>query len=273
MTIPETASLGCAVLSLVATILIGLLQIRQNRRVNIMAEKQRQTEQRRYEESVDIEARKFLSTYHDTIGLLPLCAIAVAYNKTRPYSRKMYADFRLLSDDVRRKIFEYCDWKMCDIDSSDFFADCLLKLELAIKQFLPKDIFSRMFYDHGKYVERAIKQYASKSLPHTDYKYNDSLSDVIRKPFQNGPYDKGVLDQVIDRFPFKNCPEQDTCQTACTTAKYIAFYSGQKIHDMDDETNYGAPGAWSGEEIETMEDLFLLTLFEIWSNIWDIEYF
>ncbi len=31
--------------------------------------------------------------------------------------------------------------------------------------------------------------------------------------------------------------------------------------------NDGSPGAYAGEEIETMEDLFLLALFEIYTNL------
>lgn len=268
----EISNLICAVLSLVVATIIGSLQLRQNRRMNKISQKQCDLESKQHAEYIDIETRKFLSEHYDTIGLLPLCSIAVVYNKDRPYHRKMYSDFRLLPKDVRENIFERCGWKMCDIETDVFFSTCLNKLDIAIKKFLPKDNFS-MFYDHGKYIENAIKYYGQSTFPHVKFEYEDLLSRIVSGPFNGKIYNKGVIDIIIDRFSFRSCSGIEASQIACLTAKYIAIFAGRKLIDShgNDSIDYGSPGDWSNEKIETMEDLFLLTLFEIWSNLWNIE--
>ena len=47
-------------------------------------------------------------------------------------------------------------------------------------------------------------------------------------------------------------------------AEFAAIY-GNKNKNID--KSYGSPGGYDGEVIETMEDLFLLALFEIYVNL------
>lgn len=125
MSVVDWVNLICAIGSLTASILIGIWQIRQEKRMDKLELIQIEKENKRNQEIVEIEARRFLEKYNNIIGLLPLCAIAVAYNQNRPYSREMYSEFRFLSKDIRLKIFEHCGWVMCDINTDSFFEDCL----------------------------------------------------------------------------------------------------------------------------------------------------
>lgn len=232
--------------------------------------KQADIEKARYLESVDIEARRFLAKYAGCIGLLPLCAIAFAYDKNRAYSRAMYSEFRLLSRDVRLKIFERCGWVMCDVQTGDFFEDCLKCLQRAVEQFLPKDDFKSMFYDNGKYVERAISCYASCPIPRAEFEYEDRMTEILVIPFRKDAledYDSSVIEKIKCKFDFGNCDEIEACQVGCLIARYVSIYAGQRLNN-DSDVKYGSPGSWSGEELETMEDLFLVTLFEIWLHLW-----
>ena len=43
--------------------------------------------------------------------------------------------------------------------------------------------------------------------------------------------------------------------------RQVAIYGNKNI-----DKSYGSPGGYDGEIIETMEDLFLLALFEIYTN-------
>lgn len=270
LSVVDWVNLICAVLSLFATILIGIWQIRQSNRMDKLEQRQVDAEKKRYEESVEIEARRFLSKYSDCIGLLPLCAVAFVYDKNRAYSRDMYSEFRLFSKDIRLKIFEHCGWSMCDVETDDFFGDCLNCLQHAFERFLLKDNFYHMFNDNGKYLERAILCYTEEIIPHSDFEYKDRLTDILVVPFRNAEwdnYDSSVLDKVKVEFGFGNCSEIEACQIACLTAKYLAIYSSDYL-DIDISGRFGCPGSWKGEQIETMEDLFLLTLFEIWFNLW-----
>lgn len=53
-------------------------------------------------------------------------------------------------------------------------------------------------------------------------------------------------------------------QTCAIIALYAATYgSGDEANDKD----YGCPGGFDGERIETMEDLFLLTVFQIYTKL------
>lgn len=270
----DWVNLICAVFSLLVAVVMGVWQIRQDCRIGIQSDKAKtqQIDIEQYTESVEIEARRFLSKYSDCIGLLPLCAIAFAYDKNRVYVRNMYSEFRLLSRDVRLKIFECCGWFMCDVETDDFFSNCMICLQKAFSLFLPKDNFYHMFYEGGKYIVRAILRYAGESIPHSEFEYTNMLTDILLVPFRNDKYDSydsSVIDKIKDEFDFGRCSEIEACQIACLVARYVGVYSGQHFDDGS-FVDYGSPGGWSHEKIETMEDLFLVTLFEIWSNLWQL---
>lgn len=270
LSVVDWVNLICAALSLFATILIGAWQIRQSCRMDKLEQRQVDIEKKRYEESVEIDTRRFLSKYSDFIGLLPLCAVAFVYDENRAYSRDMYSEFRLLSKDVRLKIFERCGWFMCDVETDDFFGDCMKCLQRAFESFLPKDSFNSMFYERGKYIQRAILCYAKEDIPHSESEYENRLTDILVVPFRNDEwdnYDSSVIDKIKVEFGFGTCDEIEACQIACLVARYIGAYSGQHF-DNGFFVDYGSPGGWSHEKIETMEDLFLVALFEIWSNLW-----
>lgn len=59
------------------------------------------------------------------------------------------------------------------------------------------------------------------------------------------------------------CKEIEACQLVTVIAEFVAIY-GNKNKNID--KSYGSPGGYDGEVIETMEDLFLLALFEIYTN-------
>jgi len=46
-------------------------------------------------------------------------------------------------------------------------------------------------------------------------------------------------------------------------AEYLAIYGNE---NRNEDKEYGSPGSFDGERIETMEDLFLLALFEIYTK-------
>lgn len=268
----EVINLICAVVGVAVTIAIGLLQCWQNAKINKLSCDQMKAEQRLHNESVDVMVRKFLLKYHETIGLLPLCAIAASYNDAFPYSRKMYFDFILLPMDVRAAIFSQCGWKMCEIKDDRFFWSCLVRLEKASETFLPNSKFLRIFYDNGKHIERAINGYKSFEIPDSYSNMGNLVSDIVHEAVQTP--ESGLRDaysRIIEEMNFQAVSNNEASMIACCTAISVARYSGCLLPENDSAANFGSPGSWNGERIETMEDLFLLTLFEIWRNLWDIE--
>ncbi|MCG4526462.1 hypothetical protein [Intestinimonas massiliensis (ex Afouda et al. 2020)] len=268
----EVIDLICSVSGVVATIIIGIWQCRQNAKINKLSHDQMETERQRHSEAVDAMVRKFLSEYHETIGLLPLCAIAASYNDAFPYSRKMYFDFILLPMDVRTAIFSRCGWKMCDIRDDKFFQSCIARLEMASKIFLSNSKFISIFYDSGKHIEHAISDHKNLKTPANFDAIGNLVSDIIQEAILSPESKPGdVYSRIIEETHFQTVPNDEAIMIACCTAISVAKHSGLSLPEDDSATDFGFPGAWSGESIETMEDLFLLTLFEIWQNLWDIE--
>lgn len=243
---------------------IGGIQIWQNRRTKSVMQNDSITEED------DIKARGFISKYYDVQGLIPLCAIAFSYDKCRHYSRDMYNEFLVLSKSVRTRIFELLDWAMCDFDGDDFMGYCMTVLEQAVSVFLPTSHFGMMFNDGGKYVERAILYVGSEHIPDYPFEYYNGISDIICIPFRDHRKDIDVIGQLRACYNFGSCPPINAYYLSCKTAEFIAVYAAEHSSKVDENCDYGAPGSWSGEELETMEDLFLSTLFEIWTSLHDI---
>lgn len=59
-------------------------------------------------------------------------------------------------------------------------------------------------------------------------------------------------------------PENEACQFATVLAQFIAIYGSE---DEDSDKEYGTPGGYAGETIDTMEDLFLLAVFEMYIHL------
>lgn len=258
-TISDWISLASGVCSLMGAIIIGGLQIWQNW-------KQIKIEGRRRQEASEIEARKFISANYEFRGLIPLCAIAVAYDPHRFYHRKMYNDFRLLSRDTQNRIFEHCGWRMCDYKDEDFMGYCMAMLNQAFGAFAPCTCFGRMFNDNGKYVERSILRYAKDELPHRYFTLNIDLRKMICKEMENCGKNMNIIEEVCSEYNFRVCDEIEACQIACAFAGAFTEYVAPMKYKNND-IDYGYPGGWAGEGIETMEDLFLKTLFLIWASL------
>lgn len=72
------------------------------------------------------------------------------------------------------------------------------------------------------------------------------------------------IQQLSIEYNFESCEEIEACQLVTVIAEFSAIY-GNKNKNID--KSYGSPGGYDGEVIETMEDLFLLALFEIYVNL------
>lgn len=73
------------------------------------------------------------------------------------------------------------------------------------------------------------------------------------------------IQQLTIEYNFESCEEEiEECQLVTVIAEFLSIY-GNKNKNID--KSYGSPGGYDGEVIETMEDLFLLALFEIYVNL------
>ena len=277
----EWAELICAVISLLVTAIIGMKQYCQSKRMEEFERRQDERDERRHAEGNKAQAVEFISKYYTDRGLIPLCAVAAMYNDLFHYSRKMYWEFCCLVPEVQNLILKYCDLDLRVRKENDLFVRCIAAVEAALRDRFPKD--EPAFYDDGKYVLRSLDRYAGEKIPAVRIgnlpkcldayrpisdsrtpKYNLFIIEVLSRAFESQDASLTPISCLEKAYCFESSPEIEACRFASTVAFYAATYGS-----CDEANNryYGCPGGFDGERIETMEDLFLLTVFQIYTKL------
>ena len=282
--IADWAGIICSVLSFMAAIIIATIQYRQSKRISAFERRQDERDERRHVESVKSQAVSFISKYYADRGLIPLCAIAAIHNDLFYYSREMYREFCCMTLEVQNCILEYCELDLRVKNIEGLFDKCIKALERVIQKHFPND--DSPFYDGGKYVLRSLERYGNNKIPvkQIDYcpsymdgslgdmlsvgfngtsSYESCIADILREAFQDNGSQRPI-DELKREYRFGELPEIQACQFATTLAQYIAIYSDE---DGDSGRNYGSPGGYAEETIVTMEDLFLLSMFEMYIHL------
>lgn len=275
-------SIICSVMSLFASIVIAILQIRQSCRMEEFERRQDKRDEKRHDEKVKSQAVSFISKYYADRGLMPLCVMAAMHNDLFYYSREMYREFCCMTREVQNRILEYCelDLRVGEIDR--LFAKCINAVDLTISQNFPDD--DSPFYENGKYVLRGLERYGSERIPREriEYRpaymdgplganlsavfdgtssYESCMADMLRLAFQE-KYPSNPIAVLRAKYKFEQISEIETCQFLTTLAIFLATY-GRENGESDKE--YGDPGSYDGESIDTMEDLFLLSMFKMYT--------
>lgn len=277
----EWAELICAVISLLVIAIIGMKQYCQSKRMEEFERRQDERDERRHAEGNKAQAVEFISKYYTDRGLIPLCAVAAMYNDLFHYSRKMYWEFCCLVPKVQNLILKYCDLDLRVRKENDLFVRCIAAVEAALRDRFPKD--EPAFYDDGKYVLRSLDRYAGEKIPAVRIgnlpkcldayrpisdsrtpEYNLFIIEVLSRAFESQDASLTPISCLEKAYCFESSPEIEACRFASTVAFYAATYGS-----CDEANNryYGCPGGFDGERIETMEDLFLLTVFQIYTKL------
>ena len=277
----EWAELICAVISLLVIAIIGMKQYCQSKRMEEFERRQDERDERRHAEGNKAQAVEFISKYYTDRGLIPLCAVAAMYNDLFHYSRKMYWEFCCLVPEVQNLILKYCDLDLRVRKENDLFVRCIAAVEAALRDRFPKD--EPAFYDDGKYVLRSLDRYAGEKIPAVRIgnlpkcldayrpisdsrtpEYNLFIIEVLSRAFESQDASLTPISCLEKAYCFESSPEIEACRFASTVAFYAATYGS-----CDEANNryYGCPGGFDGERIETMEDLFLLAVFQIYTKL------
>lgn len=266
--------------ALAATIIIASMQIRQSNRMEAFERRQDERDELRHEEGVRAQAVAFISKYYPDRGLIPLCAIAAMHNSLFYYSREMYREFCCLTTEAQNRILEYCELDLRVEAQGDIFQRCIDALTGILKGRFPDD--SSVFYDGGKYVLRSLERYSSEKIPveQIEYQppycdasikdgkefppYETCIDDVLGRAFDNGDKNLTPISDLERACGFRTAREIEACQFVTETARIAAIYGSQV---SSAEMNYGCPGGYADERIETMEDLFLHALFEMYTRL------
>lgn len=272
MSYESIINIVCSITSVLVTIIIGIFQIRQSDRMEKFERRQDYRDEKRHRENVHASACKFISKYYEQRGMIPLCAIASMYNDAYHYDRQIYSEFLLLNIETRKEIMKLSQFDLEIDEEINIFDVCLKEVDKCCKQMFPGDD-QKLFYDHGKYIERALTLYGKNHIPimpsagkkvvfsrMVPYEFKDYVTDMMAYHKEEQP-----ISRICTQYDFYNTDEERACLIAIVVAKYAAIYS--KNEERDETVEYGSPGAWAGETLETMEDLFLSALFEIYINL------
>lgn len=277
----ELAELACAFISLLVTAIIGMKQYCQSKRMEEFERRQDERDERRHAEGNKAQAVEFISRHYSDRGLIPLCAVAAMHNDLFYYSREMYRSFCCLTPEVQNLILEYCNLDLRVRKENDLFNRCIAAVEAALHDRFPED--ESVLYDDGKYVLRSLERYAGERLPaprvdllpeclDSSFLPPDSCTPgydyLIRKALSEAFESRGEgcapISYLKIKYQFQSSSDIKACRFATTVAFYAATYgSGNESNDRD----YGCPGGFDGERIETMEDLFLLAVFQIYTKL------
>lgn len=277
----ELAELACAFISLLVTAIIGMKQYCQSKRMEEFERRQDERDERRHAEGNKAQAVEFISRHYSDRGLIPLCAVAAMHNDLFYYSREMYRSFCCLTPEVQNLILEYCNLDLRVRKENDLFNRCIAAIENALRDCFPKD--EPAFYDNGKYVLRSLNRYAGEKIPAVRIghlpkcldafrpisdsrtpEYDLFIIEVLSRAFESQDASLTPISCLEKAYCFESSSEIEACRFATTVALYAATYgSGDEANDRD----YGCPGGFDGERIETMEDLFLLAVFQIYTKL------
>ena len=277
----EWAELICAVISLLVIAIIGMKQYCQSKRMEEFERRQDERDERRHAEGNKAQAVEFISKYYTDRGLIPLCAVAAMYNDLFHYSRKMYWEFCCLVPEVQNLILKYCDLDLRVRGEDDLFVRCIAAVAAALRDRFPED--KTILYEDGKYVLLSLERYAGERLPapRVDLpperldssflspdgcapEYDYLIRKVLSEAFESRGASFTPISHLKKEYQFQASSEIEACRFATTVAFYAATYgSGDETNDRD----YGCPGGFDGERIETMEDLFLLAVFQIYTKL------
>ena len=277
----ELAELICAFISLFVTVIIGKKQSCQSKRMEELERRQDERDEHRHAEGNKAQAIEFISKHYADRGLIPLCAVAAMHNDLFHYSRKMYWEFCCLVPEVQNLILEFCNLDLRVRGEDDLFVRCITAVEAALRDRFPED--ESVLYDDGKYVLRSLERYAGERLPalrvdllpecldssflppdSCTLEYDHLIRKVLSEAFESRDASFTPISHLKNEYQFESSSEIEACRFASTVAFYAATYGS------GDEANnryYGCPGGFDGERIETMEDLFLLTVFQIYTKL------
>lgn len=277
----EWAELICAFISLLVTAIIGMKQYRQSKRIEEFERRQDERDERRHAEGNKAQAVEFISKYYSDRGLIPLCAVAAMHNDLFYYSREMYRNFCCLVPEVQNLIFKYCDLDLRVRREDDLFVRCIAAVEAVLRDRFPED--ESVLYDDGKYVLRSLERYAGERLPaprvdllpecldssflppdSCTLEYDCLIRKVLSEAFESRGASFAHISYLKKKYQFESSSEIEACRFATTVAFYAATYGS------GDEANnryYGCPGGFDDERIETMEDLFLLAVFQMYTKL------
>lgn len=256
--------------------------------------------------NIDKECNEFLYKNNEDINLLALAFTRLKYNPENISKRLLYNNLILQALPVQEKLATKYGLTDLFNEKENFYDKCLKQAKKLFKKFGAESDSKTMLHDYDKYWRRAIESYANEPLSEDYNKIQDLITEVLSNRYMtyeehvNSPmifafnkksyYEKNycILDSelafakkkpieyLMRKLNVRNCDERRCCEIICIIIRWIAEYS--IVNDKHKQIEIGEfveetscyelylPDFGNGTTA-TMEDLFLLSLYQVYKSI------
>lgn len=233
-------------------------------------------------------ARNFCIDHEEQKKLFVLCQIADYIDPLHKHVRSLYTEYLRQNDEVKKAIMVLNNIPILHFEKHweynylDEFREDIKNLKLVTE----KDLL----YEGGKYFHRA-REYADTVIINMDPKIFPAVPNEIRKMFFKQPDRDNLLNYIDEYLYYKNdqeafkyvnippfdwmmehlnllsCPEEELTYWMCMFIRNACIIIPREIparqkteneFDEEDEICFSAPNL---EDINSMEDLYYLTLY------------
>ena len=270
-----------AILGIIVALVIGGGQIYIAKYVKDFETRQDIRDEKRRTEQIYAESTQFIQKYskdnHESeIYLLPLCVSAYKYNPVYPYRREIYREFCTLTEEVQNAILHRCNITIKSERCDNYYSDMLSKIVHTIETYYDDDAKDRFFYDHGKYLEKALLHHGNKLVSddlrcEIDEDEQMACQSSVGKLFRNDDGKMSFDEYLTNLFAyhkdeqpltsllgfFQQNDEIVASYICCRIAIVTAWYN----YTISDETKTGHDCDYNGQKY--MEDLFLEALHTV----------
>lgn len=248
--------------------------------------RQDERDERRRADGVKARAVSFVSAHYAERALVPLCAIAAMHDELLHCSRDIYREFCCLTAEVQDLVLRYCglDLRMEKVDG--LFDRCVGRLDGVVRKSFPDD--ESPFCEGGKYLLYSLVRYGGDEVPieRIEYRpacmdgplgkaasagfdgtapYGSRIADALSDAFGSRDPSRRPLAGLMDAYGLRAAHEIEACRFAAVAARCVAI-CGDGDSFVPSDSRCGSPEGYFAAAGCTMEDLFLLALFETYAH-------
>lgn len=246
----------CSIVVACITLIFAILTFIVNKRAKDIANNMNMRDIERYNKEIDSKARDFIIKYHkfhdSYINLLYECVMAYKFNSSHTYTRQMYNDFNILTDDVKNKVLEIMNISIDTIIKNDFINYIKTSIIQLIQNTYPDedlDIVNYLFSEFCKSLNNS-----NFNIEFTRHKFDIEIAGILKtnnKPFSNI---KKIYGEIVYD---KKCFQYIIMTAFVILVQNYALYDDEKdlIEEKIDQYSYE-----SFTDSLTLEDEFLRTL-------------
>lgn len=278
-------SLIIAIISVWVAKNIGNTQIKQNEEMEKLQRKIDERDEKRHMDEINSKSNAFLTKYIDNIKLLPLCAIASMYKTSSnfiKYSNEMYNEFSVLPIEMQNNILKQGKVNFEIKEYKNFYILCTDKLKKCFEEISKNDV--EFFSENEKIFKESMDNFVKNQKVLNVFTETVSLESCTSKTVYERDYNfrnlcfSQILGHIKDKYEELNLNDlfmMDMenkssknrswfCYCVCLRIGFFIIVYKSLNNDIDEILK---SEIILDEDCETIEDLFLWCLFEIYTKL------